>query len=137
MAQSLVLHGLIRRRAELSGEIAKLRRRLDALRMDLHALDHCLVMWGHAAPETIKPVEVRGPRQRLNVTAFILDTMREADAPVTSDHLVAALMRHMQVVNRDDETIRRHMLVVLSGLRSLQKRGLVQDGVDGWRIVDE
>ncbi|MBP7334380.1 hypothetical protein [Niveispirillum sp.] len=47
------------------------------------------------------------------------------------------MMDRLCVDDRGDDAMRRHMLVVLGGLRSLRKRGLVQDGVDGWRIADE
>ncbi|MFV3130206.1 hypothetical protein [Niveispirillum sp. KHB5.9] len=137
MATSLVLLGLIRRRAELAGEMAKLRRRIGALQIDLRALDHCLIMWGCTSPETIKPIEKRGPRRSINVTAFILDTLRDSETPLPSAELATMLMRHLGIPGRDDVTVRRHVLVVLGGLRSLRKRGLVMDSADGWMISDE
>lgn len=136
---SPVLHGLVRKRGELSGEVAKLRRQLAALQSDIQAVDRCLVMLGYRhAPETIRPVEKR-PRvaRDFNVTAFILDALRDAPEPVSSAEIAGMMMDRLCVDDRGDDAMRRHMLVVLGGLRSLRKRGLVQDGVDGWRIADE
>jgi hypothetical protein len=39
MAQSIVIHGLVSKRAELSGEISEAEKRLERLRADLDSLD--------------------------------------------------------------------------------------------------
>ena len=136
---SPVLHGLVRKRGELSGEVAKLRRQLALIQADIQAVDRCLVMLGYRhAPETIRPIERRQREARdFNVTAFILDVLRDAPEPVLSADIASMMMDRLCENDRSDEAIRRHALVVLGALRSLKKRRLVTDSVDGWRIADE
>jgi len=93
MAQSIVIHGLVSKRAELSGEISEAEKRLERLRADLDSLDATIRLSDPTvAPKTIKPRVKRTGRSRSRsgeLTRTTLSILRQADRPLSVREIAA------------------------------------------------
>ena len=135
MGQPIVIHGLIKKRAEIAGQHKVAQKAADALKADLETLDRALVLCGYQDdPKTIAP---RGKYKQLfgrnELKLTILDVLR--NAPADDEAIVAHIMAakgwgddiHADVLKR-----------VRDALQRAQKDGhVVQDfGPDGclWKL---
>src|SRR4051794_27567556 len=132
---------LIRKRAELAGEVEALDARCDQLRADLAHLDAVIrIMDPAAEPESIKP---RVPRNhcdwfgRGELARLAMEVVRDAPEPITAIDIARAVIvrkglepspyASRRVKGMVDATLRRReglMERVVYGLRKV-----------GWRIV--
>lgn len=136
MGQSIVIHGLIKKRGEIAGQHKVAMKAADALKSDLDAIDRALVLCGYEDdPKAIAP---RGKYKQLfgrnELKLTIINMLREApaDDEAIAAHIVGAKGwgddMHADVVKR-----------VRDALRRAQKDGhVVQDfGPDGclWKLA--
>lgn len=90
-----IVGGLVKRRAELSGEADSIRARLAAIGTDLGHLDAVIRQFD---PEHdiagIRPKRIRGPdvAGRGEMSRFIMKALREATEPVATHEVVRRLM---------------------------------------------
>lgn len=139
MADTHLISGLVAKRAETAGEIAKTIRALDAMRADLAAIDRVLVMVGYeASPANIKPVERRAtPYRRGSSSNAILDLLRESDKPMSSGEIARAIGS----ADTDQASFIVTKKAVRLTLGRLRQKGLLERVGDGgdtvWRIADE
>lgn len=82
MGQSIVHHGLIKKRGEIAGQHKVAQKAADALRSDLDAIDRALVLCGYEDdPKGIAP---RGKYKQLfgrnELKLTIINTLRQAPA---------------------------------------------------------
>lgn len=92
----LTLHGLLRKRGELVGEVEGLRAQLG---VKMSALDHIDATIRVFKPDIDimdlpeRPAPPANAAFRGEVQRFLLDTLRHADAPMTTHELAEAVMR--------------------------------------------
>ncbi len=136
MGQSIVIHGLIKKRAEIAGEHIAAQKAADAIKDDLAAIDRALALCGYEddprgiAPRT-KYKQLFG-RNELKLTVRRL----LKDGPADDETLAAAII---EAKGWDRDAIWPDVLKrVRDALQRDQKTGkVVQDfGPDGclWRI---
>lgn len=98
MAESPVIHALVRKRAELAGEIDDLNRRITAARARIAHVDGCLALFGYQRePKDIRPVRKRHAQlfQRGQLTRTVLDILREAERPMANREVAAEIVRRV------------------------------------------
>jgi hypothetical protein len=86
MGYTFVISGLTAKRAELSGEIGEVEKRLDRLRADLDSLDATIRLFDPTAkPSTTKPRVKRRAKQQFRtgeLTRVSLSVQRRAERPM-------------------------------------------------------
>jgi len=136
MGQSIVIHGLIKKRGEIAGQHKAALKATDALKADLDALDRALVLCGYEDdPKGIAP---RGKYKQLfgrnELKLTIINALRVAPA---DDEAIAAQI--MAAKGWGDDIHADVLKRVRDALQRAQKDGhVVQDfGPDGclWRIA--
>lgn len=136
MGQSLVIHGLIKKRAELAGQHKAAAKAADALKADLDAIDRALVLCGYEDdPRGIAP---RGKYKQLfgrnELKLTIINMLREAP---TDDETIATQI--IEAKGWGDDMHADVLKRVRDALQRQQKDGhVVQDfGPDGclWRLA--
>ena len=136
MGQSLVIHGLIKKRAELAGQHKAAVKATDAIKADLDAIDRTLVLCGYEDdPRGIAP---RGKYKQLfgrnELKLAIIDMLRDAPA---DDETIAA--RIIASKGWGDDVHADVLKRVRDALQRQQKEGhVVQDfGPDGclWKLA--
>ena len=136
MGQSLVIHGLIKKRAELAGQHKAAVKAADAIKADLDAIDRALVLCGYKDdPRGIAP---RGKYKQLfgrnELKLTIINMLREAPA---DDETIAA--RIIEAKGWGDDMHSDVLKRVRDALQRAQTSGhVVQDfGPDGclWRLA--
>ncbi len=136
MGQSIVIHGLIKKRGEIAGQHKVAMKAADALKADLDAIDRALVLCGYqddpkAIPARGKYKQIFG-RNELKLT--IINMLREAPA---DDETIAAQIMAAKGWGEDiyPDVLKR----VRDAIQRQQKDGhVVQDfGPDGclWRLA--
>ena len=137
MEQSIVIHGLIKKRAEIAGAHKVAVRAADVIRDDLAAIDRALLLCGYTDdPKGIAP---RGKYKQLfgrnELKLSIINMLREAPA---DDEAIAARIIEAKAwgVDIQADVLKR----VRDALQRAQKDGhVLQDfGPDGclWVITD-
>lgn len=138
MGQSIVIHGLIKKRAEIAGQHKVAQKAADAIKDDLAAIDRALALCGYQDdPKGIAP---RGKYKQLfgrnELKLTIMQMLRETPA---DDEAIAA-----QIIDAKgwdtDKALRADVLKrVRHAIQRAQKAGLVvQDfGPNGclWRLA--
>jgi hypothetical protein len=142
MAQSIVLAGLVTRRADLVGQIEELEDRLNRLRADLFHLE--------AAINLVSPGfrfgQIRGKRKRGagewfghgELVRAGFDLMRpNPEAIVTTREIAVLAMQRRGFDPEIEETVQRVKKRVDSTMRRQQAETKVMSGgkVVGWRLV--
>lgn len=125
-----VLTGLVKRRAELAGEIERTHESLKNLLADLENLDATILQF---APdyqvEAIKPKAFRPPPDWAHygqMTRFVLSTLRQAAEPLTSRDIALQLLVE-RALNRDDHRLLRMMTKRVGvSLRGARDKGVVR-----------
>lgn len=136
MGQSIVIHGLVKKRGEIAGQHKAAAKAADALKADLDAIDRALVLCGYEDdPKAIAP---RGKYKQLfgrsELKLTIINMLREAPA---DDEAIAA--RIMDAKSWDENMYPDVLKRVRDAIQRAQKDGhVVQDfGPDGclWRLA--
>jgi hypothetical protein len=100
-----VLTGLVKRRAELAGEIEATHERLRKMIEDLEKLDSVILQFDPAHDvEGIKPKAFRPPEdwaRRGEMTRTVLSILRQAAEPMTTRD-IALEMLVSRALNKDD-----------------------------------
>jgi len=91
-----VLQGLVKRRAELTGEIERTHNALRKMVLDLENLDATIIQFAPDFPiETIKPKAFRPPQDRAHrgdMTKFVLSILRQAAEPLTTRDIALEML---------------------------------------------
>ena len=138
MGQTILVHGLIKKHAEIAGQHRAAQKAADAIKDDLAAIDRALLLCGYQDdPKAIAP---RGKYKQLfgrgELQRIILDMLREAPA---DDEAVVDQIIEAKGWTVDDELRADILKRTRDAIQRAQKRGLVvQDfGPDGclWRLA--
>jgi len=119
-----VLTGLVKRRAEIAGEIDAAQDKLRALIKDLEHIDATLLIFDPQIQiQAIKPKTLRPPEDwshRGQMTRLILNVLRQAMQPYTTRDIAVQIMSE-RALDQDDLRLVRLMAkrcgVALRGLR--------------------
>jgi hypothetical protein len=130
MTAPLVLAGLIKRRAQLAGDIEAAHEALRRLVLDLENLDATILQFdpGYRV-ESIRPKAFRPPKDWANrgeMTRICLSILRQASEPLTSRDIAYQLLTE-RALNRDDQRLLRLMRSrVATALRLQRDKGVVR-----------
>ena len=107
-----VLLGLVKRRAELAGEVEALHEKLSGLLRALESLDATILQFdpGHQV-EAIRPKAFRPPKDWSNrgqMSRVALSILRQAAEPLTSRDVALELLVS-RALDRDDQKLLRLM----------------------------
>jgi hypothetical protein len=133
MSAPLVLAGLIKRRAQLAGDIEAAHEALRRMVLDLENLDATILQFvpGYRV-ESIRPKAFRPPKDWANrgeMTRICLSVLRQASEPLTSRDIAYQLLTE-RALNRDDQRLLRVMRSRVATAPARQRRGAV-DGRAG------
>jgi len=141
--QPNVLHALTRKRAELAGRIEHGQLTLRHLIAELDHIDAAIRIFNPAIDVGAirpRPVPPRHAAFKGEVTRIVLDTLREADRPVTSRDIALRLMKE-RGLSPDDRGLSVIMVKrVCACLRVHRQKGLVRPvptigSLQGWEVV--
>ncbi|MCP1537783.1 hypothetical protein [Methylorubrum extorquens] len=126
------ISGLLTKRADLFGKAQKLRDRLAEIKNDVAALDRVLGFLGYEGD-----LDAAMPRQKREVlfgrgelTRGILDTLRDATAPMTSREVAQSVLSLAGNDARDRRLTTEHTRRVSKALRLLKVGCLVSQAAD-------
>lgn len=112
MAESHVISALVKRRADLTGEIEATHLRLRQLILDLENLDATILMFDSEYKlASIKPKAFRPPSDWANrgeMARIILNILRQASEPLSTRDIAIELIAS-RALNRDDQKLLRLM----------------------------
>ncbi len=137
-ATSPVLSGLIRKRAEMTGEADALRARLAAIAANLGHVDAVIGLFD---PDfdlaSIRPKRPRAPDATKpgEMSRFVLDALREAGEPVPTPVMAARLMAERGMDDQDRKLMRAVTKRVGMTLRHQERRGTVQSEPGPGRVM--
>jgi len=140
---SVALHALIRRRAELDGDLERQQGKLRELHQAIQHLDAVLVLLkpdidlSKIAPKRGRPLHAAAPGE---ITGIVVDYLREADGPVTSRALARAVVERRDLDLADMKLEVTMAKRVRACLRPLRLAGRVravpiEAGQQGWVLV--
>jgi hypothetical protein len=127
---SFVIAGLVKRRAELAGDIEKAHEALRAMVLDLENLDATILQFDpDFKVETIKPKAFRPPKDWSNrgqMTRICLSILRQATEPLTARDIALQLLTE-RALNREDQKLLRLMTKRVGvALRGQRDKGAVK-----------
>jgi hypothetical protein len=127
---SFVVPGLIKRRAELAGDIEKAHEALRRMVLDLENLDATILQFDPTFKvETIKPKAFRPPKDWSNrgqMTRIILSILRQASEPLTSRDIALQLLVERALDKNDQRLLRLMTKRVGVALRGQKEKGAVR-----------
>ncbi len=129
MANENVVSGLIRKRAEIAGQIEHLQDRLRQLVIDLDNLDATIHLFdpdielGTVKP---KPIPPRHQAFRGEVTRIVLTALRNAKKPLTTRDIAQRVMAERGLDTSNERLLRLMSKRTGACLRDHRKRGLVR-----------
>lgn len=130
MAEPHVITALVKRRAELSGDIESTQKHLQQMILDLEHLDRTLLMFDpDYRIETIKPKAFRPPAdwsKRGEMTRLILGILRLAAEPMSARDVALQLMLERCLDTNDDKLVRLMAKRCGVALRGMRDRGIAQ-----------
>lgn len=144
MATDLVLAGIVRKRAELAGEIEALRTRVANLQADLAHLDAAIRIMDPAAdPESIRPKVPRNACDwfgRGELFRLTMDALRDAPEPLTAMEIARMVIARKGLEDASPFVVRRVKSMIDATLR--RREGLAERVVYGrrhvgWRLCGE
>ncbi len=125
----IVLAGLVKRRAALTGEIEQTHVRLRQMLTDLEALDATILQFdGNFQVETIRPRAFRPPADWANrgqMSRIILSILRQAAEPLTTRDIALELLISRAMDKRDQKLLRLMSKRVGVALRTQRENGVV------------
>lgn len=138
-----VLHALIRKRAEIAGQIEHNQLSLRRLIGEVDHIDAAIRIFDPAidiAAIRSKPVPPRHAAFKGEVTRLVLDTLREASAPVTSREIALRLMSERGLDSGDAVLCVIMVKRVCASLRAHKIKGLIrsvpsQGNLQGWELA--
>ena len=140
---SVALHTLVRKRAELDGELEQHQRLIRDLQKAIQNLDAVLVLLkpdidiGEIAPKRARPTHAAAPGE---ITGIVVDCLREADGPLTSRALARAVVEGRDLDPTDMKLEITMARRVRACLRPLRLAGRVRavpmvSGPQGWVLA--
>jgi len=143
MAEPHVVAALRDKRAELSGGIADLEKRIGQHRADLLHVDAVLRLFApDLEPAAIRPKAVRQPSgwfQPGELARLVLDVLRTAPAPLSIREITAQIMERRGLDAQDNRTAELLRKLVRNAVNR-QAADLVERIEDGtlvrWRVRD-
>ena len=143
MASPPVQINLIRKRAELAGEVVKAQAHLDRLIADLAAMDRVLDITGYEGDPEAIPAKTRGSLRERDeyhkVWQFVLGMLTNATKPLRASTIARAYMAETGVAGADPRTVEYYRYKVVNALRSMRRKGITE--MEGkcmgatWRLV--
>lgn len=143
MADTHLISGLVAKRAETAGELARLKCLSDDLARDLLAIDRVLRSLGYQGvpAQDICPVEKRPAKTyKGSISHDAVDVMRDAGEPMSATDIADKIADGRSLTfqgQSERENFRKH---VKEAIRRLRQRGLVEVVGEGagamWRLVD-
>jgi hypothetical protein len=107
-----LLTGLVKRRAEITGEIERIHERLRQLLADLESLDRTIVQFDpDFQVEAIRPKAFRPPADWANrgqMSRIVLSILRQAAEPMTTRDIALELLVS-RAMDREDQRLLRLM----------------------------
>ena len=127
---AFVVSGLIKRRAQLAGDIEKGHEALRRMVLDLENLDATILQFDpDFKVETIKPKAFRPPKDWANrgqMTRICLSILRQATEPLTCRDVALQLLTE-RALNREDQKLLRLMTKRVGvALRGQREKGVVK-----------
>jgi hypothetical protein len=120
-----VLEGLVKRRAEVTGEIEALHDKLKGLLNDLESLDATILQFdADYKVETIRPKAFRPPKDwshRGEMSRTVLSILRQATEPMTTKDVALELLVTRALDKQDIKLLRlmtKRVGVALNGQRA-------------------
>ncbi|HEX7760357.1 MAG TPA: hypothetical protein VF459_12695 [Caulobacteraceae bacterium] len=145
--QPYVLHALIRKRAEIAGQIEYSRLEQQRLLAELDHVDAVIHIFNPSieiARIRLGPVRAKGaarhPAHKGDVIQIAFDCLREATEPLSAPYIAKQLMQQ-RGLNLDDRNLSAIIVNrVCACLRAQRRRGLVRNaphasGLLGWELV--
>jgi hypothetical protein len=128
--------GLMRKRAELLGEVQRCRDRLAKAENAIESIDRVLKCLGHAGSVSdMKPIGTRNLMfDRHGLSRFVLDEVRAAEGPVTSRDLAVKLIILDGRDPLDNSLVSDIVKRVGRVLRNLRRDGVVTGAYDKVRL---
>lgn len=130
MADPHVITALVKRRAELAGDIENTHERLHKMILDLDHLDRTLLMFDPEYKiDSIKPKAFRPPEdwsKRGEMTRLILGILRQAAEPLSCRDIAVQLVIERALDKNDPALVRLMTKRVGVALRGQRDRGLVK-----------
>ncbi|MCB2112196.1 MAG: hypothetical protein R3C42_02080 [Parvularculaceae bacterium] len=127
MAEPHVISALVRKRAELAGDIEATHKRLSQMIADLEKLDATILMFdGNYQIEGIKPKAFRPPSDWSNrgeMTRTVRKILRLASEPLTTRDIALQLMSERAVDTSDQKLIRLMSKRVGVAVRRMRETG--------------
>jgi len=124
-----VTAGLVKRRAEVTGEIERLHERLRGLLVDLENLDATIVQFDPSFHvEAIRPKAFRPPADWANrgqMSRIVLSILRQAAEPMTSRDVALELLIARAMDKKDQKLLRLMTKRVGVALRTQRDNGTV------------
>ena len=141
MAEPHVVAALRDKRAELSGGIADLEKRIGQHRADLLHVDAVLRLFApDLEPAAIRPKAVRRPNSRFKpgeLARLVLEVLRTAPAPLSIREITAQIMERRGLDAQDNRTAELLRKLVRNAVNR-QAADLVERVEDGtlvrWRV---
>ncbi len=125
-----VLTGLVKRRAELTGDIERTHERLRAMLGDLESLDATILQFDPSFHvEAIKAKAFRPPADWANrggMSRLVLSILRQAAEPLTSRDIALEMLISRAMDKRDQRLLRLMTKRVGVALRTQRENGAVQ-----------
>jgi hypothetical protein len=127
---AFVVSGLVKRRAELAGDIEKAHESLRRMVLDLENLDATILQFEPDLKlETIKAKAFRTPKDWSNrgqMTRIVLSILRQAAEPLTSRDIAMELLIERALDKSDQRLLRLMTKRVAVALRLQQQKGVVR-----------
>jgi hypothetical protein len=126
---AFVLSGLVKRRAELAGDIENAHESLRLMVHDLENLDATILQFDPSFKvETIRPKAFRPPKDWSNrgqMTRIVLSILRQATEPLTSRDIALELLVQRALDKNDQRLLRLMTKRVAVALRGQRDKGAV------------
>ncbi len=130
MENTFVLTGLVKKRAELAGDIENAQVALQQMIRDLESLDATIRLFdADYQVEAIRPKTFRPPSdwsKRGQMTRIILDVLRQATEPLTTRDIAFQLMRERALDIADVKLLRLMTKRCGVALRLQREKGVVR-----------
>jgi hypothetical protein len=128
MAETHVITALVKKRAELAGDIENTQAALQKMILALEALDNTLLMFdAQYKIETIKPKAFRPPAdwsKRGQMSRIILNILRQASEPMSARDIGLQLMLERGLGQEDQKLVRLMAKRCGVALRGMRDRGI-------------
>ncbi len=130
MAEPHVISALVKKRADLTGEIERTHQHLRQMVLDLENLDATILMFDSSYQvESIKPKAFRPPKdwaKRGEMTRIILNILKQAAEPLTTRDIALELLVSRALDKNDQKLLRLMTKRVGVALRGQQDKGGVR-----------